>query len=171
MLNRRRVATVLIAALAAVGLAGCGDDDGGEDTAVLDEDTQAETEDETGADSDIVDQTENVVADPEAFVGDEVTISGEVDRVYEDANAFLADVLAGPEVTGGGNQALTVLSAPDAAANVADGDSVQVSGVLQEFDPSLVAEELGIDELPEALGARLVPGDFVIIANDISTTG
>ncbi len=92
-----------------------------------------------------------VVKDPSEFYGDRVVVSGQIERVHaEDDVITRSNTAAGFRL--GTDATITVVGANIAelaaiAANeeLAEGDVVQVSGTVREFDLPAIEEDLGVD--------------------------
>ena len=88
--------------------------------------------------------------DPEEYYGRSVTVDGVVGETVE-PNAFvLADEAVLEDDVLEDAEGVLVVSGPDAAPNLAEGEAVQVVGTLREFDLAAFEEDLGVD-LDDAL--------------------
>jgi len=100
--------------------------------------------------------------DPEGLYGSQVVVSGEVsDIVGGDAEAIVPGSGAATGfVLGEGDQSALVvgsgipqLAALRAEEDIADGDVVQVSGTVREYDLAALEEDLGVDLADDAFDA------------------
>ena len=184
----RRILMLVSALVLALGLAACGDEGAGQETgadvqsvvneAVADLESQisdletriGELENQAGFTTEGTAGTEEAVGsgvieatDADQYVGEQVTVSGNVSSTPTD-NAF---TLGADDV---GGQGLLVVSAQNVGdqALVETGANVQVQGTVREgFNAQEVATELGIEWTdPEALSA--FEGENYLVAESIS---
>jgi hypothetical protein len=101
--------------------------------------------------------------DPEAFYGQTVTITGDVIEVVDQQSFRLGD----PEPLGG-DDLLVLMPATGAMSAVADGESVMVTGVVQQFDQTELESALGID-IDDMLATEL-DGQPVIVAEQVGAS-
>ncbi len=101
--------------------------------------------------------------DPEAFYGQTVTIMGDVTEVVDGQSFRLGD----PEPLGG-DDLLVLMPSTGAMSSVADGDSVTVTGVVQQFDQTELESALGID-IDDVLATEL-DGQPVIVADQVGAS-
>lgn len=104
----------------------------------------------------------DVADNPEAYAGQQVTLSGEVSQAI-DANSFRMDEDNWLDI---GDDLLVVMSG-DAArpANLQDETNVQVTGEVRTFNQSELEQELGISFDPNLVGEWA--DQAVIVANQI----
>lgn len=105
---------------------------------------------DTGTVSDVDD-------DAESFYGQNVTVTGPVIEIYSDQMFRIDD----PEILGGDD----VLVLFPAGTAPAEGATVEVSGVVQQYNQSELEQTLGID-IDDALGTTL-DGQPVIVADQV----
>jgi hypothetical protein len=98
--------------------------------------------------------------DPEAFYGQTVTIMGDVTEVVDQQSFRIDD----PEPLGG-DDLLVLMPSTGAMGAVADGESVTVTGVVQQFDQTELESALGID-IDDVLATEL-DGQPVIVAQEV----
>jgi hypothetical protein len=101
--------------------------------------------------------------DPDAFYGQTVTITGDVIEVVDQQSFRLGD----PELMGG-DDLLVLMPAAGAMSAVADGESVMVTGVVQQFDQTELESALGID-IDDVLATEL-DGQPVIVAEQVGAS-
>lgn len=135
--DRRTFCVSLVAALSLSGAA-CADTEPEptaeqelEDSEILEDPEVVET-----ADGDGVDETAAFFDDPASVVGEEVTVGAEVAEVV-DPNGFRIQA-RDPS----GERFLVV---HDGTASLAQGDMVEVTGTVMEFNMSQVENEMGLD--------------------------
>lgn len=163
--RRRAAAALAMATLTLGGVTACADSAGPEEGAVTAEDLQSVEDDlasldervgvlESGADSNSPDDGGNtrpgvglddLLADPQAFLGQEVTVSGEINRLWTPV-----DTGAGFQIAGDTGDPITVLSA-DQTEQLDANDVVEVEGTVTAIRESTFEEDFGIaaDELLE----------------------
>jgi hypothetical protein len=99
--------------------------------------------------------------DPEAFYGQTVTLTGDVVEVVDQQSFRIGD----PEPLGGDDLLVLMPSQAAAASAVSDGQSVMVTGIVQQFDQTELESALGID-IDDALATEL-DGQPVIVAEQV----
>jgi hypothetical protein len=177
-ISRSRLLSGLLLLLTATLLSACGDRGTGAETGadvedineedVVEEDVveaepeEVEPEPEPEADSESASESasepaaDEVFADPESYLGEQVTVSGQVSEVV-DANSFR---IGGEDV---GGEALLVTSADQ--ANVEPDQNVQVTGTVQQFNLGEFEDEYGFD-YDEGLYGDF-EGEPVIVADSV----
>lgn len=169
-MRRRTVSAAGVLALSATLLAGCGDDAEGpvEEPEVATEEVTEDAVDETdpavtdetedpadgdvgtGDDATMMDATE-ILEDPSAFAGQNVTFEGQVDEVLEDGLFTVASSDASQDP----------LLVASEGADVQEGQDVTIGGMLNEsFSVEGAEEFLGLD-LDDAQFERFTDEAFV----------
>lgn len=155
--RRRRAASARAAAAAGavvlgLGLAGCGDTAGDEDGTSVEDVQEADEQAQVGTDEEGAQYAydgpyDSGYADQQdSLVGEEVTVSAEVDEVLDDTSFTIA----------GGDSGVAPLLVVDAVTGTAveEGQGVDVSGTVQlSFDVASVEERLGVDLDDDAYSA------------------
>ena len=151
----RTVSAAGALALSAALLAGCGDDAEGpveEPEVATEEVTEDATDGDAGVgdDATIMDATE-ILEDPSAFAGQNVTFEGQVDEVLEDGLFTVASSDASQDP----------LLVASEGADVQEGQDVTIDGTLDEsFSVEGAEEFLGLD-LDDAQFERFTDEAFV----------
>lgn len=131
------------------------------------------TDDESGG-PEVGMSLDEVTSDPEALYGSTVVVSGEITDVVGDEEVTARTRGATAFVIGAGGQRLLVVGAqiPQLAAleddeALAEGDIVQVTGTVRDFDMPALEEDLGtelghddfetVDDLPVLLASAVNP--------------
>ena len=147
----RTVRPLAAAAAGLLLLAGCGDDDTGDDVSIED------VTEEPGLDYGPLGE---VVADGDQFLGEEVTVMGEVtaqvdDRVFH---------IAGESDSAG----LLIVSEQPIVDELDSDDVVEVTGTVREMDPSTFETEFGVpyDDDYDSFGGR-----HAVLATNVEVQG
>lgn len=174
-LRSKAVAVPLTMVLAGVGLTACSEDtagsEAGADVESIQEDEAAEeepldTEEPLEGEQTTVDPLVfgEDFDDPESFVGQEVTVSADVDEVIA-PGIF---TIAGTENTD--LEPLRVVADP--ATDVEPDSAIQVTGTVYQYNPDELAEveEVLGDEFDPALFEQVEEGEPYIVATAIDQT-
>jgi uncharacterized protein YdeI (BOF family) len=105
------------------------------------------------------DSVSTVDDNAEALYGTSVTVNGPVIEIYNEQMFRIDD----PELLGGDD---VLVLMPAGGMAVTEGQSLEVSGVVQMFDQSELEQTLGLD-IDDALGTDLA-GQPVIVAENVT---
>lgn len=153
----RNIAIALVLGLA---LTACAETGGSQDPNAPGAITQptAEADDMLNEEANDSGTVSDVDDDAESFYGQSVTVTGPVIEVYNGQMFRIDD----PEILGGDD----VLVLFPSGAAPAEGVTVEVSGVVQQYNQSELEQTLGID-IDDALGTTL-DGQPVIVAEQVT---
>lgn len=116
---------------------------------------EAAREGEAGTNPDV----SNVDDNAENYYGQNVTVQGDVIQVYNGTMFRIDD----PELFGGDD---VLVLAPNGGTSVAEGQRLEISGTVQQYDQTEIEQALGID-IDDALMTEL-DGQPVIVAESVS---
>ncbi|OYX41436.1 hypothetical protein B7Y94_05120 [Candidatus Saccharibacteria bacterium 32-49-12] len=109
-----------------------------------------------------------IMEDPSAYVGQEVTVEGEVQDVWTNRVIKISDDMLGDELTVFVKSPLTDAQAEQAEQLLADNANVEVKGTLQEVTLADFEQEFDIDITPEYEAD--FTGKTVLVADSIRFT-
>lgn len=156
---RSRAMTLGAVLALAVGAGACADDDVAVDEPeVVDEVDITDEGTDEGTDEAVEGQ---IFDDPDEFLDQQVTVSGDVTEVVNEPYAFLL------AAEGTQEPSILVVSAGD--TEVQPGDNVTVSGTAREFSLTSVEADFGFDLPDEQFTEH--EGDTFVRAEQVSTTG
>lgn len=137
-----RFLALVSALLLAFALSACEQETAGPEEGTDIQDIQEDTEGEPAPEDETLDEQafdeDAFFEDPEPFIGQQVTVSAEVTEVLTPETAFR---LTGDDV--GGSPLLVVRANQQTA--VEEGQIVQVTGTVREFDRETLESEFGLD--------------------------
>ncbi len=138
-------------------LSACDTEGAGEEQGADVEDvTEEGVEDQEALDDEVGDEAAGIIDDPESFVGEQVTVSGEVNKVVGN-NAFR---IGGKDL---GGEPLLVVSSK--RSNVSQDELVEVTGTVREFDLAELENDFGVDLDDDAF--TRFEGEHVIVADNV----